>query len=130
MSVAHSKSAIPAEVLNDRIALRRVLQRVVFTSLDDHRAGKHLPQAADTSPIPADANTDAYDDPSQSFAWLTAPSGPQAELADDVVDVAAGAARGGRVATTRHGPPHVGWVRDLHGRRDGTRRLYAAARER
>ena len=27
-----------------------------------------------------------YDDPSQSFAWLTAPSGPQAELADDVVD--------------------------------------------
>ena len=86
MSVAHSKSAIPAEVLNDRVALRRVLQRVIFTGLDDHRAAKQLPQAADTSPMPADANTDAYDDPSQSFAWLTAPNGPQAELADDVVD--------------------------------------------
>ena len=86
MSVAHSKSVIPAEVLNDRIALRRVLQRVIFTGLDVHRAGKHLPQAADTSPIPAEANTDAYDDPSQSFAWLAAPNGPQAELADDVVD--------------------------------------------
>ena len=30
--VAHSKSAVPAEVLNDRVAFRRVLQRVVFTT--------------------------------------------------------------------------------------------------
>ena len=86
MSVAHSKTAIPAEVLNDRIAFRRVLQRVVFTSLDDHRAAGQLPQAADMSPMRTDANTDAYLDPLQSFTWLTAPSGPQAELADDVVD--------------------------------------------
>jgi hypothetical protein len=86
MSVAHSKSVIPADVLNDRIALRRVLQRVVFTSLDDHRASTQLPRAADMSPMPADVNTAAYDDPSQSFAWLTAKDGPQAELADDVVD--------------------------------------------
>jgi hypothetical protein len=85
-SVAHSKSAVPAPVLDDRVALRRLLQRVVFTSLDDHRSGPRLPQAADTSPMPADANSDAYDDPSQSFAWLAAPSGPHAELADDVVD--------------------------------------------
>ncbi len=86
MSVAHSKSVIPAEVLNDRPALRRLLQRVVFTSLDDHRAARQLPQAADMSPLRTDANTDAYLDPSQSFMWLTAPSGPQAELADDAVD--------------------------------------------
>lgn len=86
MSVAHSKSAVPAAVLDDRVALRRLLQRVVFTKLDDHRAATRLPSAADTSPIPGDANTDAYDDPAQAFAWLAAPSGPQAELADDVVD--------------------------------------------
>jgi hypothetical protein len=86
MSVAHSKSVIPADVLNDRIALRRVLQRVVFTSLDDHRAASQLPRAADTSPMPTATNTAVYGDPSQSFAWLVAPGGPQAELADDVVD--------------------------------------------
>ena len=86
MSLAHSKSAVPAPVLNDRAAFRRVLQRVIFTSLDDHRAAGQLPRAADTSPMPADTNTDAYDDPAQSFAWLTAPDGPQAELADDVID--------------------------------------------
>ena len=87
MSVAHSKSAVPASVLDDRVTFRRLLQRIVFTSLDDHRAAAQLPRATDTSPMPADANTDSYDDPSQSFAWLTAESGPHAELADDVVDV-------------------------------------------
>jgi hypothetical protein len=86
-TVAHSKSAVPSNVLNDRVAFRRLLQRVVFGSLDDHRAATQLPRASDTSPMPADANTDAYDDPSQSFAWLTAQDGPHAELADDVVDV-------------------------------------------
>jgi hypothetical protein len=87
MSVAHSKTAVPPDVLDDRVAFRRLLQRVVFTSLDDHRASTQLPRATDASPMPADVNTDGYDDPSQSFAWLTAQSGPHAELADDVVDV-------------------------------------------
>ena len=86
-SVAHSKTVVPAEVLDDRVAFRRLLQRVVFTTLDDHRAAPQLPRATDTSPMPTKANTERYDDPAQSFAWLTAQSGPQAELADDVVDV-------------------------------------------
>ncbi len=87
MSVAHSKTAVPADVLNDRVAFRRLLQRMVFASLDDHRVAKLLPRAADTSPMPANANTDVYEDPSRSFAWLAAQRGPHAELADDVVDV-------------------------------------------
>jgi hypothetical protein len=86
LSIAHSKSAVPAEVLDDRVLLRRLLQRVIFTSLDNHRAARRLPQAADPSPIPRDANAEVYADPSVSFAWLAAPTGPQAELADDVVD--------------------------------------------
>jgi hypothetical protein len=86
LSIGHSKSAVPADVLDDRVSLRRLLRRVVFTSLDDHRAARHLPQAADSSPVPRDANAESYGDPSQSFAWLSAASGPQAELADDVVD--------------------------------------------
>jgi hypothetical protein len=86
LSVAHSKSAVPPEVLDDRASLRGLLQRIVFTRLDDHRAAPRLPRAADTTPIPRDANTEAYGDPSESFAWLAAATGPQAELADDVVD--------------------------------------------
>ncbi len=86
LTVAHSKSAVPAAVLDDRPALRRLLQRVVFTRLGDHRAGSGRPSAADRSPIPLGANTERYDDPWASYAWLTATSGPHAELADDVID--------------------------------------------
>ncbi|HYH93362.1 MAG TPA: hypothetical protein VD763_09405 [Candidatus Saccharimonadales bacterium] len=86
MSVAHSKSAVPSDVLDDRAAFRRLMQRVIFTTLDDHRTARQHPRATDTSRLPADANTDRYDDPSESFAWLSAESGPHAELADDVVD--------------------------------------------
>jgi hypothetical protein len=88
LSLAHSKTAVPAAVLDDRVALRRLLQRVVFTDLDDHRAAAQLPQATDTSPVQVGANSGAYVDLRQSFAWLAAPDGPQAELADDVVDAA------------------------------------------
>ena len=86
LSLAHSKSAVPPEVLDDRVALRGLVQRIVFTSLADHRAAGRLPQASDASPIPMNANANVYDDPAASFAWLSARSGPQAELADDVVD--------------------------------------------
>ena len=86
LGVAHSKTAVPADVLDDRDDFRTLLQRIVFTSLDDLRAAPRLPQAADTSPIPRDANAQAYDDPATSYAWLSATSGPQAELADDVID--------------------------------------------
>ena len=86
LSLAHSKSAVPADELDDRPALRRLLQRVIFTSMTDHRAGARLPQASDTSPIPSGANTEAYADPTQSYAWLAASSGAHAELADDAID--------------------------------------------
>ena len=86
LSVAHSKSAVPPEVLDDRVALRGLVQRIVFTSLDAHRAADGLPQASDASPLPMSANSDVYEDPAESYGWLAAPAGPQAELADDVVD--------------------------------------------
>jgi hypothetical protein len=86
LSLAHSKSAVPAAVLNDRDALRRLLQRVIFTSMADHRAGTGLPRASDTSPIVAGANAGAYVEPEQSYAWLAARSGSHAELADDAID--------------------------------------------
>ena len=86
LTLAHSKSAVPAAVLNDRVALRRLMQRVVFTDLDTIRGADRLPTATDADPIPFDANTDAYADPTQSFAWLSAMDGPQAAFADDVID--------------------------------------------
>lgn len=86
MCAGHSKSAVPADVLDDRSTLRRLQQRMVFTRLEDLRSDPHLPTAADITPVRTDANARVYDDPSSSFAWLTAPDGPQAELADDVID--------------------------------------------
>jgi hypothetical protein len=86
LSAAHSKSAVPAAVLDDRAALRRLMQRIAFTDLADVRAGGQLPAAADESPVRFDANTDGYPDPSASFAWLSAASGAHAALADDVID--------------------------------------------
>jgi hypothetical protein len=86
MTVTHSKSAVPAAVLNDRIALRRFMRRVVFTDFDEHRASGRLPSAGDGSPIPSAGVAGLYDDPSQAYGWLTASAGAQAELADDVLD--------------------------------------------
>ena len=86
MSVAHSKTAVPAGVLDDRAAFRRLLQRVVFTPLDELRATARLPSATDPGPIEHGANTAVYADPRDSFAWLSALAGPHAELADDVLD--------------------------------------------
>src|SRR5262245_22749351 len=37
LSAAHSKTTIPIDVLDDRPSLRAAIQRIVFTSLDDHR---------------------------------------------------------------------------------------------
>jgi hypothetical protein len=86
MSVVHSKSAVPAALLDDRVALRRLMQRVVFTPLEDHRARERRLSSADGSPMRFDVNTEGYGDPSRSFAWLTAADGPHAALADDVID--------------------------------------------
>ena len=85
-TVAHSKTAVPGTVLDHRRAFRRLMQRIVFTPLDDHRARVRLPAADDRSSIPFEANTGRYGEVGRSFAWLDATSGPHAELADDVVD--------------------------------------------
>jgi hypothetical protein len=86
LSVAHSKSTIPAPVLDDRAALRRNLQRVVFTPMEVHRANAGRPMADGETPIAFEANTDRYEDPARSFAWLDAAGGAHADLADDVID--------------------------------------------
>ena len=79
------------------------------------------------SPIPFDANTDGYADPTQSFAWLTARSGPQAELADDVID-ALRALRAADVLRQRGTVLRTSGGFELcMDARDGQRRVHAAA---
>ena len=85
LSVAHSKSTVPAPLLDDRAAFRLLAQRVVLTDLDTHRAGA-LDVRADGEP-PLTANADRYADPvEESFAWLASAEPAQVQLADDVVD--------------------------------------------
>lgn len=88
LTVAHSKTTIPASLLNDRGAFRREMQRIVFTPLHEHRAraarqlGVTLPVSTDAAEPPSEQDPD----PSTSFAWLARQAGPQAELADDAID--------------------------------------------
>jgi len=88
LTAAHSKTTIPASLLDDRAALRREMQRIVFTGLDQHRA-----EAAASLGLPAPAprngrepRTDVGADPDRSFAWLARDEGAQGALADDAID--------------------------------------------
>ena len=85
MSVAHSKSAVPPAVLDDRRALRRLMQRVVSPTSPAF-APPATPDGGRQVAGAGRREHRAYDDPAQSFAWLSAEGGPHAELADDVVD--------------------------------------------
>ena len=86
LSLAHSKTTVPAGLLDDRPALRRLMQVAAFVDLAAHRAAVDEPGARTLTPDWALAARLGYPEPSASFAWLTASDGPQTELADDVVD--------------------------------------------
>jgi hypothetical protein len=86
LAMAHSKSTVPAAVLDHRPTLRRLLQRAVFTGLDELRRRGETPAPDDASPVRFSVNHQRYADPAASFAWLVASHGAQADLADDAVD--------------------------------------------
>ncbi|HET7828577.1 MAG TPA: hypothetical protein VFL03_03375 [Candidatus Limnocylindrales bacterium] len=86
LSVIHSKSVIPASLLEDRVALRGLLQRLAFTSLDELRATHPLPSAEDAAPLAVSADAAPHPDPARAWSWLVAGTGAHAELADDAVD--------------------------------------------
>lgn len=86
LCLAHSKTSVPAAVLDDRPAFRRLMQRSVFTGLDVHRALDRPITADDPFPTSNAVNTEHYADPLDAFGWLDAEAGPGARLADDVID--------------------------------------------
>jgi hypothetical protein len=85
LSLAHSKSAVPAPLLDDMPKLRRLAQCTVLTDFDTHRARGSLPGADEDPQLTA--NTACYIDPlDTSFAWLVSEEPAQRSLVDDVVD--------------------------------------------
>lgn len=85
LAVAHSKSTVPAGVLTDPARLARRMRRIVFTSMAEHRvAAGGRPD--DDAGAPTGADGVEHPRPEQAYAWLTATTGPQADLAHDLVD--------------------------------------------
>ena len=85
LAVAHSKSTVPVRALADPAELAGLMRSLVFTSMADHRvaAGGSVEDGLDASWSlrPVD-----HPSPGDAYAWLTAASGPTADLVDDVID--------------------------------------------
>ncbi len=87
LAVAHSKSTVPAALLADLRALRRLLQRVLLVGLDRHRDAEGTPAPHDPLPSVHGANAGWYDDAErEAYAWLDSPEPAHCELADDAID--------------------------------------------
>lgn len=85
LTAAHSKSTVPAEVLADPPALARAMQDIVFTSMAEHRTAAGGP-AGDAARAPWAQRGIDHPMPSRAYGWLTAATGPKADLVDDAVD--------------------------------------------
>ncbi|MEP7112936.1 MAG: hypothetical protein ABI862_06700 [Ilumatobacteraceae bacterium] len=86
LTAAHSKSTVPAAVLDDPAALRRLMMRSVFTDLEAHKNSGGTPDAG-MGPIGLSVNMDRYDDPmTQAYAWLVSAATAHERLVDDVID--------------------------------------------
>ena len=88
LSAAHSKTTIPATLLDDRAAFARKMRQILFTSLDDHRAAAAAQLGV---PVPAPATDSEAASlgratPADAYTWLERDDGRQGELADDVID--------------------------------------------
>ena len=60
LTLAHSKSTVPAPLLDNRVAFRRLAQQAVLTDLETHRATGGLPGPGDPQPLALTANTRRY----------------------------------------------------------------------
>lgn len=86
LAAAHSKSTVPAAVLDDRAALRRLMMRAVFTDIETHKRSGRTPDAGH-GPIELSVNTDRYEDPmTEAYAWMVSGAMAHARLVDDMID--------------------------------------------
>jgi hypothetical protein len=87
LAVAHSKSAVPAALLADVTALKRLMRHIVLADLDQHRDAEALPAPDDPLTTALGANARWYGDPLRdAYAWLDSPEPAQRALADDAID--------------------------------------------
>jgi len=83
LSMAHSKTAVPPETLDDPAALRTLVRAVVLTDLEQLRLGAAPRVDAATSAPAARCYADLDHEP---YAWLTSGRPRHLELVDDVTD--------------------------------------------
>ena len=79
-SLVHSKSLVPASLLDDRDALRNLVERAVLTDLGEtHRAADQALSADGAEPFVASANADWYEplEDSLRVAHVAAGRAPQ-----------------------------------------------------
>ena len=88
LGAAHSKTTIPPALLDDRARLRAEMRRILFTSLEEHRAAAAARIGASVPSLRSgvEARVDYPSDRSAAFAWLAREAGAQGALADDVID--------------------------------------------
>ena len=85
LAAAHSKSTVPTAALADPLELARLMRSVVFTSMAEHRSSAGAP-AGDVVPASWGRRVIDHPAPTRAYGWLTATSGPKADLVDDVID--------------------------------------------
>ena len=85
LTVAHSKSTVPGELLADVEGLRTAMRRAILIDLESH--GRAAAILLD-DPLPATIGSNArwYDTACDAFAWLDGPAAAHRELADDAID--------------------------------------------
>src|SRR3954454_20522659 len=87
LAVAHSKSAVPAALLADATALKKLMRHVILRDLDHHRSARALPTPEDVLPGAPGANARWYADPIRdAYAWLDSPHPAHRALVDDAID--------------------------------------------
>lgn len=84
LTMCHSKSAVPPELLDDPQRLRSLVQFAVFTRLDAQLTPS--PGPAPAGPAEARYHEVDRDAAEHSFAWLTDPHPVAAEFRADVID--------------------------------------------
>jgi hypothetical protein len=87
LAVAHSKSAVPAALLADVTALKKLMRHIILSDLDEHRDAEAMPAPEDALTNGLGANRRWYSDPiRQPYAWLDSPRAAHRALVDDAID--------------------------------------------
>ena len=87
LAVAHSKTAVPAALLADVTALKKLMRHIILRDLDQHRSAEAMPAPDDALPDERGVNARWYSDPMlHPYAWLDSPHAEHRAVVDDAID--------------------------------------------